>query len=161
MKLAPNFTREEFTRSREAAKAGLPNDLPKNLLENAKRLAAEVLQPLRDAINGDADTPWGSSTDKPVVITSGYRNDAVNRLVGGSRRSQHVQALAADLTVPGMTPLAVAKKIRDLDLPYDQLVHEYGQWVHVSIAAYNREPRKQLLTIDAAGRRDGLFKARK
>lgn len=155
MKLSKNFTREEFIRSRSAAKAGLPNTLPKELIPNAKKLARTILQPLRDHIN-----EGNSGSDIPIIITSGYRNEAVNRLVGGARRSQHVQALASDIVIPFMTPLQVAKLIQKMDLPYDQLIHEYGEWVHVSAPAYNREPRKEVLTIDAAGRRAGLFKAR-
>ena len=140
LRLSQNFHLEEFTRSQVAARRGLEiivaPDSP--VFQAIERLAVTVLQPLRDALG-------------PVHITSGYRPPEVNRLVGGSPRSQHLQGLAADIVVSGHSPLEVARWIHAQGLPYDQLIHEFGRWVHVSVAPAGQRPRGVALT---AVRRD-------
>lgn len=44
---------------------------------------------------------------EPVTITSGYRTESWNKLVGGATGSQHCLGRAADITVAGHPPLAV------------------------------------------------------
>lgn len=95
-------------------------------------LAGEVLQPVRDALGA-------------VHVSSGVRPNWLNRIIGGSRKSQHRKGEAADFTVSGYTPLEVAHWLADSALPFDQLIYEFGQWVHVSVAI-GREPRRQVLT---------------
>lgn len=134
MQLTPNFTLEEMT----VTSTGLPNVA--NRIERAAllALAVHVLQPLRDALG------------KPVYITSGFRSAAVNRAVGGVADSQHRKGQAADIRVHGMTSMALAQRIVALELPFDQLIEEFGQWVHVSYAPQRR--RQQLTAVRREGR---------
>ena len=133
MQLTPNFTLEEMT----ATSTGLPNVANRTERGALLALAEHVLQPLRDALG------------KPVHITSAFRSAAVNRAVGGVADSQHRKGQAADIRVDGMTSMALAQRIVAMDLPFDQLIEEFGQWVHVSHAPH---PRRQQLT---AVRREG------
>lgn len=133
--LTANFYLHEFTRSQTAARAGIdvhvePGD---PVYANLERLCRTVLQPLRSSFG-------------PVHITSGYRPPKVNLMIGGSDRSQHCTGQAADFVVTGYSPYDVCRLIQDADMPVDQCIHEFGQWVHVSIAAVGREPRKEYLT---------------
>ena len=52
--------------------------------------------------------------DAPVVIHSGYRTPQYNAKVGGVAHSQHCYGTAADITVKGQTPAAVAAYARQL-----------------------------------------------
>lgn len=52
--------------------------------------------------------------DAPVVIHSGYRTPQYNAKVGGVAHSQHCYGTAADITVRGQTPAAVAAYARQL-----------------------------------------------
>jgi len=45
---------------------------------------------------------------KPVTVNSGYRNQSYNAKQGSTDGSQHCQGTAADITIAGVTPLAVA-----------------------------------------------------
>ena len=87
MKLSKNFTYEELCHSGVAERKGLKNR-PKTkeeervVIENLKALCMEVLQPLRDYLG------------KPVVISSGYRSEEVDRMVGGVKGSQHLKGAA-------------------------------------------------------------------
>lgn len=46
---------------------------------------------------------------KPVVINSGYRTVAYNKKIGGAKYSQHIYGKAADITIQGVNPLAIAQ----------------------------------------------------
>ncbi len=78
------------------------------------------------------------------MITSGYRSSALNDAIGGSDSSQHMQGEAADIVIPGMHPRQVIYQILRLNLPFDQVIEEFGRWTHVS-AVSNKTPRGQIL----------------
>lgn len=114
------FTLEEFTFSSTAVRKGINNKPDLIHLANLQALVTNILDPLREALG------------KPIRITSGYRSPALNKAIGGSTTSQHSLGMAADIQVPGVSVDDVVKKIIELKLPYDQLIHEFGEWTHVS-----------------------------
>lgn len=69
---------------------------------------------------------------KPVTINSGYRTEAKNKAVGGAAYSQHKYGTAADITVSGVTPLAVAQYAHTL-LPGRGGVGLYKTFTHVDV----------------------------
>jgi zinc D-Ala-D-Ala carboxypeptidase len=132
--LSKNFTLSELTKSSYAVRNGLSN-IPSSIeVANLKALCVNVLQPLRDKFG-------------VVNITSGYRAPAVNIGIGGSRNSDHCRGMAADLEIPGVSNRDVVSWIR-LNLPFKQLILEYGDagWVHVSYDP--RDLRKEVLSFD-------------
>lgn len=131
MNLSKNFWLDEFIESSTAIRVGIDNTPTPEAVENLRRLATTVLQPLRDCL------------DRPIVVTSGYRSPSLNKYIGGSSRSQHCTGLAADIQVPGIHAKDVCLEITRLDLPFDQLIFE-GTWTHVSIS--EDEPRGEVLT---------------
>lgn len=46
---------------------------------------------------------------QPITITSGYRCPTHNKNVGGAPKSKHMEGIAADIRVEGMTPKQVAE----------------------------------------------------
>ena len=132
MQLSEHFELAEFLVSETAARRGITNEPTPQIIDNLRRLCQLVLEPLRVKLA------------RPVVITSGYRSQALNRAVGGSPTSHHMQGRAADLIVPGITPLAVCQAASQLKLPCVQIIHEFGRWTHLSVAISNE--RTQLLT---------------
>ena len=137
------FTLQELTASQVARRRGINNTPAKFERENLVELVDKVLDPLREA--------WGA----PIIVTSGYRCYALNQAVGGAKSSQHCLGLAADIRALSDLP-ADNRKLRDLivklDLPYDQIIDEFGgDWIHVSYRATN--PRKQRLHAIRVGNR--------
>lgn len=109
IQLAKNFTLEELTYSRTAIEQGLENIPNPQALHSLKNLVTFLLQPLRDR--------YGST----IAITSGYRNEAVNLLVGGVANSQHTKGEAADCyIVEG--PEVLLKVLLDSGLAFDQAI---------------------------------------
>lgn len=90
-----HFSISELFHSDVAVKYGLKNapkseDLSK-IVESLTTLVGAILDPLRDHLN------------TPIIITSGYRSEVVNGMVGGSLTSQHIKGEAADFHVKGFT----------------------------------------------------------
>ena len=135
MILSKNFSLNEFTKSVTAIRNGLDNEPTKEHIRNLQLLAKFVLQPLRDALG------------KPIRITSGYRSENLNKLIKGSKKSQHCKGMAADLQfkVDGvMNNKMIWDKVIELELPFDQMINEFDySWIHIS---HNHEHnRKGLL----------------
>lgn len=116
--ISENFSYEEFEESVKAEENKIDNSIPNpEVKEHIKALVLNVLQPLRDA--------WG----KPLVLNSGYRCPALNKIVGGRPTSQHLKGEAADVRTG--SPYQLACLARDLRLPYDQMIL-YPTFVHFS-----------------------------
>ena len=135
MILSKNFALKEFTESVTAIRNSVDNSPTPEHIRNIQLLVKFVLQPLREALS------------KPIKVTSGYRSESLNKLIGGSKRSQHCKGQAADIQfrVDGvMDNKAIWDKIIELGLPFDQMINEFEfSWIHIS---YNHEHnRKSLL----------------
>ena len=117
--LSTHFSLEEFTRSETATRLNIANDPTPEHLENLEHLA-ERMEAVRALF------------DKPIEISSGYRNPQLNKAVGGVSNSAHALGHAADFHVDGLDDLSAAKRIRDSELKFDQLIYEQGRCVHIS-----------------------------
>ena len=124
-----NFTMSELIYSDTAIKNRINNIPPDpKILDNMLNLIVHCLQPLRDKIG------------KPIIITSGYRCDKVNKLVGGKINSQHKTGQAADFTIKKMSVTQVVEYIKNSNIEFDQLINEYDRWVHIS---FNKEHNRR------------------
>jgi len=138
MQLSKNLTLAEVTRSESAKRKGISNQPTLVHLENFKKLAVNIFQPIRDHF------------DVPIHISSGYRSKALNSVIGGSSTSQHCQGEAIDIDMDGtsITNAQIFNFIKD-NLNFDQLIWEFGtdknpDWVHVSYESTGKQ-RKQIL----------------
>ena len=137
MKDAPNFQLVEFTRSETAEKLGLDNTPTPQALVNIETILAPGMQRVRDLLGCPVIVATGNG--------SGYRAPAVNRAVGGSETSQHMQGLASDFVAPKFgTPLEVTRYLAAHadEIGFDQLIWE-GNWTH---ASFSDKPRGEVLT---------------
>lgn len=138
-RLSPHFTLAELTVSQAAARRGLTNKPPAAVLA-ILRGTAKRMEEVRALLGGH-----------PIVISSGFRSDAVNRLVGGSKTSAHTLGWAVDFTCPGFgTPAQVAAHLARHLRGYDQIIEEFGQWVHVGFGPGQRG--QKLTARKVAGR---------
>ncbi len=117
--LTNNFYLKEFVISQVAERHGYKNEPNKKQIENLRLLCVNVLQPLREIIN------------VPIFINSGYRSVDVNVAVGGRFNSQHLEGKAADFIVPSLKLVDVFNIVLQ-KLSFDQLIYEFGKWIHVS-----------------------------
>ncbi len=148
MRLSRNFTLSEFTKSETAIRLGIKNEPNAQEISNLQYLVDTVLQPVADKF-------------KVVKVNSGFRSPALNKAINGAVNSQHLQGLAADIEVPGVTNYELAVWIAE-NLVFDQLILEFyslgepnSGWVHVSVT--RGKPRMEKLTIGKTVRKSGLY----
>lgn len=122
MRLSKNFTLEEFLVSQTAVRHGIDMTPPPDVLENLQRLVTDCLQPLRDEVGAG------------IFISSGFRPLELNTRIGGSKTSAHMRGDAADLKVTRQLPFETSELILAMELPFDQVIHEFGVWVHWGMA---------------------------
>jgi zinc D-Ala-D-Ala carboxypeptidase len=152
MQLSKNLALSEVTRSETAKRRGISNMPTPEHIENFKKLAENVFQPIRDHFG------------VPIRISSGYRSAALNKAIGGAGKtvngvyipsSQHCTGEAIDIDMDGttVTNAEIFNYIKD-NLNFDQLIWEFGtdtnpDWVHVSYDSAGKQ-RKQILKAKRA-----------
>jgi zinc D-Ala-D-Ala carboxypeptidase len=141
VKLTENFSLQEMTVSEIGQRRGLDNTPNATEVANLVRTAG-LLEQVRKLIN------------KPIIVNSAFRSKAVNDAVGSRDTSQHRIGCAADIRVPGMTPKQVVEACIKANIPFDQIIEEFGSWTHISVPdSAARPPRRQALIIDRQGTR--------
>ena len=127
MKLSKNLSLAEVTKSVTAKRLGIDNTPDEWVTENLKSIAEHVFQPLRNHFG------------RPIYVSSGYRSADLNRAIGGSIRSQHVEGRALDLDADVFGRVTNSEIFRWIlnNITFDQLIWEFGDennpdWVHVS-----------------------------
>lgn len=137
MKITPHFTDDEFefTTHRNVVNR-LPPDLEGNRLKTL-----QMMERIREYLSNVA------RRDIRINISSGYRCEKLNTLIGGSKTSNHVSAEACDWQAPDFgTPLQICLTLAPMVqvLNIGQLIQEYGRWVHTGSAPV--KPINRILT---------------
>lgn len=139
MNLTKNFTLEELSNSTTAKRLGIDNIPNNEQVNNLRLLCEKVLQPIREKYG------------KPIIVSSGFRCEKLNKAIGGSKTSEHRYGMAADFHSLSDTlsdNKALWNLIMTMNLNFGQLIYEYGSdagpdWIHIS---YNdKNNRKQIL----------------
>lgn len=129
-----NFHYSEFFYSPKAKLNDIDNDTDNLAVLRNLEYTAKQMQKIRDLLGC------------PITITSGYRCEDLNDLVGGSKRSYHLVGQAVDFTCLNFgEPVEIIRKIKDSNIIVDQCIAEYktySQWVHVS---FLKKPRESFL----------------
>ena len=138
--ISPHFTLAELVYSDTANEYGIDNTPTPEAHDQLVALANETLEGIRHLCG-----------DKPVLISSGYRCDYLNQMIGGADNSAHKYGCAADFTVPefgNVSDVCHAIEPHLAELGIDQLIHENDSWIHVGRAIPpNTAPRYECLTI--------------
>lgn len=133
--LSQNFKLSEFLRSQTATRNGIDMTPSDEIIANLERLCVTVLEPVRAYLK------------MPMIVSSGYRPPMLNRLVGGAPTSAHVYGRAADIVFPDRSPRSIVDSLKSwTEVPiFDQIIEEFGEWVHFGIAVNGTPARGQWL----------------
>ena len=136
--LTEHFTLGEMIVSPTAKRLGIPNTPTPAHIENMRYCCEKILEPVRAKFG-------------PVTINSSYRAPLVNKAVGGSATSQHVNGQAIDFEVKGVSNKVVADWVAD-NLEFDQVILEFytagdknSGWVHASIKKGGGNRKQRLI----------------
>jgi zinc D-Ala-D-Ala carboxypeptidase len=138
--LSEHLSIAELTRSESAKRLGLSNMPTEEHLDNLKKLADNIFEPIRNHFRC------------PILISSGYRSQGLNNAIGGAKGSDHLKGMAIDIdmdnTPNGVTNKMIFDYIKN-NLKFRQLIWEFGDnenpnWVHIS---YNENDLKNEILI--------------
>lgn len=117
--ISEHISYKEATQSQTATRKGIDNTPTEEELKAMKNVAEKCFEPVR---------VWYG---KPIAISSFFRCIALNRAVGGSDSSDHVNGFSIDMDTENDN-----RKIFEWcidNLKFDQLIWEFGgAWVHIS-----------------------------
>lgn len=137
--LSPHFSYAELIKSQTAARLGISNIPGPQEIDNLRRVATGILEPVRMHFR------------RAVVPSSGYRCRALNRAVHSGDGSQHIKGEAVDFEIPGIDNASVARWIAGA-LEFDQLILEFynsddpsSGWIHCSLKESGN--RRKFLTF--------------
>ena len=133
------FTIDELCASDTAKKYGIDNTPNPTIITRLQRLI-NFLNPIREA--------WGSA----IKVTSGYRCEKLNCLVGGSKTSSHTIGYGVDL-IPLNGKMSEFKKfIVDYmkNKMFDQCIIEKSgktEWIHIGLYNLKGQQRRMIFNI--------------
>ncbi len=163
MKLSPHFTLGELTKTKyQTADGNIPSHV---VIENLKRICENWLEDLRYSYNTlyvwnveggmRNENTHEAEEDEPIIINSGYRSPAVNKLAGGSNTSNHLTGCAVDIRCAGKEQMIRYASIL-LDIAdgtkqdYDELLLEqHGSvcWLHFAVRPQGNRRRIEFLKV--------------
>jgi hypothetical protein len=136
--ISNHISYKEGVYSRTATRRGIDNTPNDDQLNNMELIANEVFEPLRAWVGG------------PIKINSFFRSPELNKVIGGSGKSQHChgQAMDIDDVFNKATNAEMYHFIKE-NLDFDQIIWEFGDddnpdWVHVSYVSEDDNRRRCL-----------------
>ena len=139
MQLSPHFTLAELSHSNTATRLGIDNTPLAEEIANLEILA-EGLEQVRTKLDS-----------RPILISSGFRCLELNRALKSKDTSYHILGLAADFTSTYGNVQEVMRAIADSSIQFDQLILEFGKWIHIAFPKQGEKPRRQMMRIGKSG----------
>ena len=165
MHLSEHFTLGEVTKSRHAEVYNIPSHVA---IENLKRVCGWLeelrrrynqryvlrsvsppkLGGVRGGLGGEIDT------EEPIIISSGYRSQELNKKVGGSPTSNHLTGCAVDIRVYGVEQamryaVILMDYADETKQDYDELLIERnrsgGYWLHFAVRPKDNRRKTKFL----------------
>ena len=132
MDISPHISYKEAVYSDTAKKLGIINIPDFEQLSKMVTVANEIFEPVRKHFG------------VPIHVSSFFRSIELNKVIGGSKTSQHVLGEAMDIDADKygkITNRQLFNYIKD-NLKFDQLIWEFGtdkepDWIHVSFKKTN------------------------
>lgn len=175
--VSANFSLAYVTASAEAKANGIDNALPDHLVDNARRTAESILEPVMAQFGSVKINSWfrcealekhinwgGNNVDSAFAKWCIKRGKAVleQHWPAYFALKSHPRAEAVDFEVNGVSNAELARWCRDNLPAYDQILLEFHRpaqadsgWVHASRSATGKD-RRECLTITSTGTVNGL-----
>lgn len=148
--MAKYFTYSEFIKSSTAKRLGIDNTPPTEEIQDNIIELMRVMDIIREKW-----TVYCKDNCLPnpqIIITSGYRCEALNKAVKGSQTSSHKIGSAADFKARNGQNSALFKVTQETlyneNIPFDQLIDENNcAWIHLGLKNRNNGRRGQVKAL--------------
>ena len=144
--ISKHISDREGAYSRTAERLDINNVPDDDQLKAMELVAEKVFEPLREWVGG------------PVKINSFFRSVKLNKIIGGSSKSQHCRGQAIDIddTFGKVANSDMYNYIKN-NLDFDQLIWEFGNddnpnWLHVSYVSPEKNRNRCLKAYKEQGR---------
>lgn len=132
--ISDHFYMGEFIYSAVAVERGLDNTPPPEAQKAIRNLVKKLLEPLRVYTNDMA----------PMHISSGYRSEELNRLVGGVENSQHLIGEAVDIYT--FESCCLLDALQESRLNFDQAIYYRRRgFMHLSLKLQGKNRRQVII----------------
>lgn len=149
------FTFSELTKSSTADKLGIDNTPKEEYIKDNITELIEVLDGVREAWTVMCEkNSWGTAS---IIVNCGYRCDALNEAVKGSKTSAHTIGAAADIEPKNQHNKEflgfLEKYLLDNHIPFDQLISEkpdkngVPSWIHIGLKNRQGKQRRMVFAI--------------
>ena len=151
IKLSEHMTLGELIKTSVKTPDG--NNPSRVAIENLRHICENWLEELRYSYN----TLYEKAPEElPLVITSGYRSEAVNKAVGGAATSNHLEGCAVDIRVDNFEQLIRFASIL-LDISdgtkqnFDELYIERNKagryWIHFAVRPKDNRRKMGMMIV--------------
>lgn len=147
------FVYSEFTKSATADKLNIDNTPTDEYIQDNIIELMRVLDGVREAWTVKCKKEyWGNPS---IIVNSGYRCDALNDAIGGSKTSAHSIGAAADIEPANGKNREFLRFIEqyllDNHIPFDQLINEkpvngVPSWIHIGLKNREGKQRRMVFT---------------
>lgn len=143
IRVSKHISLDEAIKSPTANSLKIDNTPTPEILEAMRKVANNCFEPIREHFG------------IPLMVTSFYRCEKLNKAIKGAKNSQHLKGEAIDFVAQHTYSdknLEILNWAKD-NLNYDQLINEYPDakgrpcWIHISFAKDVNNNRKQFLVV--------------
>ena len=149
------FTLDELTRSATADKLGIDNTPKEEYIKDNLIELIDFLDGVREAWTVMCEkNSWGTAS---IIVNCGYRCDALNEAVKGSKTSAHSIGAAADIEPKNQRNKEflsfLEQYLLDNHIPFDQLLNEkpdkngVPSWIHIGLKNRQGKQRRMVFAI--------------
>lgn len=144
------FTYGEFIKSDTAKKQNIDNTPKEEYIQDNILEMMRVMDKIRDRWT---DYCEDNCLQHPqIIVNSGYRSDALNKALKGSKTSVHKIGAACDFEAKNGHNKelfgVMLKVLNEYDIPYDQAIDEKNySWIHLGLKNNNGDRRKMILHL--------------
>ena len=141
MKLTENFTFKELTNTSNVELLEANRESAKAFMKQLKYVAG-TLEEIRAVLG------------VPLRVTSGFRNNALNKAVGGSATSGHTKGLCADIIPVGLNVSDAFKSIIESKAQCPSLKKciiekvRGSEWLHIETKTEANQPQQFFITTN-------------
>lgn len=146
MNISEHISYSEGKFSATATRLSIKNDPPPEIVKTMRITAENVFEPVRKKFS------------VPMKIISFYRSPALNKAVGGAKKSQHMIGEAIDVQgTSGVTNADIFHYLRTNKVDYDQIIAEFpisGEpaWIHMSYTKKRHNRNQPLIATKQKGK---------